>query len=322
MSGFQNNGSLIFLALCGGLSCFLIICSVGIWISKDKIAVHKRMKKLGHGEVKEYAPSRTREKQKQKGKGGRLTIKITEIITNELITANVLMRPEEFLILWIVLIFVPGGLAALLNHNPIPAFTLIGLGAVLPPVYIQRQKRKRMISFENQLGDVLAIISNCLRSGLTFQQAMENIAKEMPDPIAREFGRAVREIKYGNTVEKALHNMTVRIKSADLLLTVSAVLIQRQVGGNLSEVLDNISETIKERLKIKDEIRVLTATGRISGTVIGMLPVGIGVILLLLNPDYITLFFETTMGKMLLVLAGVLELIGFLFVKKIVTVKY
>ena len=224
--------------------------------------------------------------------------------------------------LWVVLIFVPGGLAALLNSNPIPSFTLVVLGAVLPPVYIQKQKKKRMIQFENQLGDVLAIVSNCLRSGLTFQQAMENIAKEMPDPIAREFGRAVREIKYGNTVEKALHNMTVRIKSADLMLTVSAVLIQRQVGGNLSEVLDNISETIKERLKIKDEIRVLTATGRISGTVIGMLPVGIGVILLLLNPDYITLFFETSMGKMLLVLAGVLELIGFLFVKKIVTVKY
>ena len=194
-------------------------------------------------------------------------IKLLDIIGNELLLANILIKPEEFLVLWLIVIFVPAGLVILFTSELIPSVTLIVLGVLLPPAYIRNQKKKRTAKFESQLGDALIVIGNCIRSGLTFQQAMETISNEMDAPIGQEFTRVVREIRYGNNLEKALNNMASRVGSVDLMLAVSAVNIQRQTGGNLSVILGNISTTIKERQKIKDDIRVLTATGRISGAV-------------------------------------------------------
>jgi len=232
------------------------------------------------------------------------------------------MKPEEFFIIWILLVFIPSGLFALLREQLIGAVVLAILGLITPPLYIRKQKNKKIRAFENQLSDALVTIGNCLKSGLTFQLAMETIATEMLSPIGREFARVVREIKYGHTIDKALTSMVERMESGDLMLTVNAVLIQRQVGGNLSEILSNISDTIRDRLKVKNEIRVLTATGRMSGMVIGLLPVAIGGLLLIVNPSYITMFFYTALGRKMLIAAGILELIGFFIVKKTVTVKY
>jgi len=166
------------------------------------------------------------------------------------------------------------------------------------------------------------MIGNCLRSGMTFQQAMANIASEMPDPIGREFGRAVREISLGSSVDLALNNLAERVKSVDLNLAVSAIQIQRQVGGNLLDLLMNISETIKDRIKVKNEIRVLTATGRSSGLVIGVLPLGLAGVLMLINPSYVQSFFNTQLGTILIVVAAVMESIGFLLIKKVVSIRY
>ena len=318
----SDNLILISLAVCSWVLSFLIVYIIARIAVKDKIAMRNRLKLIVNKEEKNKYIEKDKKMQKSKADKKFFDLKIFDFLSNELLLANIMMKPEEFMLIWLIVVFVPGGLVALLSRKIIPAFTLIGMGAILPPVYIKSRKHKRLISFENQLGDALVIMSNCIRSGLTFQQALENISQEMPDPISREFARVVREIKYGNSVEKALNHMAERIKSPDLLLTVSAVLIQRQVGGNLSVILDTISKTIKERTKIKNEIRVLTATGRISGTVIGLLPVAIGLILLLLNPEYIELFFTTQIGTALLIAAGVLELIGFLVVKKMVSVKY
>jgi tight adherence protein B len=321
MNGLHS-GIVLFLILCSSIFLSLIAFIVAFLVNKEKIAVEKRLKKIIQKPSSDKYNIKSNEKSRNKSKNKIFNLKITETISNELILANIMMKAEEFIILWMILIFAPGGLVALMSGNPIPSFTLVFLGVIAPPLYIRKQKSKRLISFENQLGDALVIVSNCLRSGITFQQAMENISVEMPDPISREFARVIREIKYGSSIEKALTNLGERIKSQDLMLTISAILIQRQVGGNLAEVLDNISETIKERLKIKDEIRVLTATGRMSGTVIGMLPVAIGLILLLLNPDYIKMFFGSPIGTFMLVVAAILEGSGFIVVKKIVSVKY
>lgn len=249
-------------------------------------------------------------------------MKLLDVIANELLLANMMIKPEEFLIIWLILIFIPAGLVILFSNELIPAVTLIGMGALLPPIYIKKQQKKRTMKFESQLSDALMVICNCIRSGLTFQQALETSAEQMDAPISQEFARVMREVRYGNNLEKALNNMVKRVGSVDLMLAVSAVNIQRQTGGNLSVILENIASTIKERQKVKDDIRVLTSTGRISGGVIGMLPVGMFLILLLINPDYIKLFFETQLGIILLFVAGIMELIGFLVVKKIVTVKY
>lgn len=249
-------------------------------------------------------------------------MKFIDGIGNELLLANVIMKPEEFLVFWLIVIFVPAGLVALFTSQAVPSVTLMALGTILPPLYVKNQQKKHTAKFESQLGDALMIICNCIRSGLSFQQALETSADQMEEPISKEFKRVIREIRYGSSLEKALNNMVERVGSVDLMLAVSAVNIQRQTGGNLSVILETISTTIKERQKIKNDIRVLTATGRISGTVIGMLPIGIGLILLLLNPSYIKLFFQSQKGILMLVVAAVMELIGFIIVKKIVTVKY
>lgn len=172
------------------------------------------------------------------------------------------------------------------------------------------------------MSDALLICCNCLRSGLTFAQAMENIAEEMEEPIGTEFKRAVNEMGFGSTLEEALNGMLDRIDSADLILTVAAVNVQRQTGGNLSQILEVISNTIRERLKIKGEIRSLTSQGRMSGIVIGLLPIVIAMFLMVINPEYILTFVNTRAGNIMLIVCAVLEGLGFMAINKVVDIKY
>jgi tight adherence protein B len=232
------------------------------------------------------------------------------------------MRPNEFLVIWFLsAVFMPVLMAvAGLHLVSVAAVGIIGLAT--PPLLVRKRKKKRLVIFEKQLGEALVLICNCLRAGMTFQQAMSSIATEMPDPIAREFSRTVKEIHLGASVDTALDSMVKRVGSTDLMITISAIQIQRQVGGNLMEILENISMTIKDRIKIKEDIRVLTATGRSSGVIVGAIPLAIGGLLTLVNPAYIMTFFETRMGVIMLIVAGAMEAIGFLIIRKIVSVKY
>lgn len=300
---------------------FIVAYILTFYIGAVRRNVRKRISKLT-----EKPPSAMyslkKESKKRKSEEFDSKIKILDAIGNELLLANIIVKPEEYLAFWLIVIFVPASLVMLFTSEIIPSVTLMLLGIILPPVYIKNQQKKHIAKFDSQLGDTLMVICNCIRSGLTFQQALETSADQMDEPISKEFGRVIREIRYGNSLEKALNNMVKRVGSVDLMLAVSAVNIQKQTGGNLSVILENISKTIKERQKIKDDIRVMTATGRISGAVIGMLPIGIGLILLLMDPDYIKMFFQSELGMVMLVAAVIMEIIGFLFVKKIVTVKY
>jgi tight adherence protein B len=193
---------------------------------------------------------------------------------------------------------------------------------VIPPLLVSSARKRRLALFEKQLGDALGIIGNSLRAGFTFQQAMESISNEMAEPISKEFGKTLREMRLGVPMETAMDNFVRRMCNDDLGMIVSAVLIQRQVGGNLADIVDSISVTIRDRLKIKGDVKVLSASGRISGMVIGLLPVFLIGVLSLLNPNYIMAFFDTTLGMVLISLAGMMEIIGFLFVRKIVNIKF
>jgi tight adherence protein B len=281
---------------------------------KDKIFFRQRLQAL-FGKADLYKPVQTVKKQKSK-------IPVSKAFSEELSMSGIRMRPEEFLTLWFMGIIIPGGALAISDAHIITVLAVIIIFSITPPILVIRAKKKRLMLFEKQLGDALLLISNCLRSGLGFQQAMSIIAKEMPDPIAKEFSRTVKEIQFGNSMDEALSNMVTRVKSTDLMLTVSAVQIQRQVGGNLLEILDNISVTIKERLKLKNDIRVMTATGRISSVVVALIPVGIAGMLMLINPSYIETFFETSLGVGMLCTCVAMEVVGFLLIKKIVTIKY
>ena len=162
------------------------------------------------------------------------------------------------------------------------------LGLLVPRIYTNTLASKRLRSFDNQLSDTLNLWVNSLRSGYSVLQGMEAIATELPPPVSVEFERVVQEVRLGLSLSQSLDNMMTRIPSEDLDLVVTAVNIQREVGGNLAEILAVISHTIRERVRIKGEIRTLTAQGRISGWVVGLLPVGLGLILYQLNPEYIS----------------------------------
>ncbi|MCQ2484058.1 MAG: type II secretion system F family protein [Clostridia bacterium] len=326
MSGLQI--SAIILAVVIGLFNFFLAASIAGTATEDKRAVRKRVKAMQKKPSARINKEKRKESILQRAKGASQNSrssrqrKLMDSLFDELVSAEIMMRPEEFALVWIIATFVPAGLAALFGAGMIPAATLAGLGAFLPILYIKIKKEKRTKVFESQLGDTLIMMCNSLRSGFSFQQAMDSVASDMPAPVGVEFARACNEIRYGATLDEALENMTDRVKSPDLMLVVSAVCIQRTTGGNLSEILTTISETIRDRLKIKGEIRSITAQGRTSGMIIGALPVMIAVALMLINPDYMNSFFTTAPGRVMLSVSVVMEIIGFLGIKKVVTIKY
>ena len=267
------------LAVCILISSFLymVICIVVYRIKREKLMVEKRVENLPHREQqqnikKDVKKKKSRNRTVQSYKGTR----ILELLGEKLALAGIMLKPEEFIGIWCFAIFLPALAGYLITFHFIAAVGLGLIGGIVPVFYIKSKYAKRMTLFTNQLGDSLTIMSNCLRSGLSLQQAMVSISKEMPEPISKEFSRVLREIKYGSTIEDALNGLVDRIKSKDLELMVSAILIRRQVGGNLSEILNNISSTILSRIKIQNDIKVMTATGRVSGIIIGLLPLGVG----------------------------------------------
>lgn len=192
---------------------------------------------------------------------------------------------------------------------------LMGLG--LLGLRIRRRRKK----FTNQLGDMLTMVANALRAGFSFMQAFELISREMDAPMGREVQLVVNEVNLGNTLESALDNMQRRVASPDFELVVTAVLIQRQVGGDLASILDTISETIAERVRMRREVMTLTAQGRASALVVSCIPIGLAAAVSILNPNYLKPLIETELGRMFIVAAVILQLIGFIVIHRIVDIE-
>lgn len=200
---------------------------------------------------------------------------------------------------------------------------LIVLGAVgwmAPQLYLSRRAKKRTKAFVNQLGDTIGLMANSLRAGYSLLQTMELISRESPSPMCDEFRRVVREIGLGVSSQQALENLLRRIPSEDLDLMVSAISIQHEVGGNLGQILDVIGETIRERVRIKGEIAVLTSQQSLSGYVISGLPIALALGLFLINRDYMMGMFVWPWICMPIG-ALILEGIGFMVMKKIVAIE-
>lgn len=243
-------------------------------------------------------------------------------LSNYLLSSGVKLSATEYITSWTLLTLVPMLVALILHRGVITATAAALIGFAIPPIIVQQSRKKREEQFNKQLSESLAIMSNSLKAWFSFQQAMESIASEMQPPISAEFSKTLREIQYGVSMEDALNHMVERVKNKDLDLLVSAVMTATQVGGNLSEILEVIAETVRDRIKIKADVRVLTASGRISGLIIGLLPIIIILIVMLVNPDYFASFFESQIGKIMMVVSVVLEATGFLVINKIVDIQY
>jgi len=249
-------------------------------------------------------------------------LSFTKKVETELDKADILLRVEEFIGMNIC-VAIGGGLLVLLFTNN-TSFALLGLllGAFLPSLFVYRQKLKRAEMLSEEIGESLTGMSNSLRAGYSFQQAMDLIARETQGPLGKEYRRTLREINLGVTTDQALQNLVKRVNNEDMELMISTVLIQRSIGGNLAEIFDKIAETIRQRIRMKGEIRVLTAQGRFSSWVLGAMPIVLLVVISMMNPDYIKMFFETPLGWGLLAYAAISEVIGFILIKKVTNIEF
>jgi tight adherence protein B len=234
--------------------------------------------------------------------------------------ANVPMTPGEAILAMFGLAAVGGVFLAIFNSA---LFGLIAFGVLLILFvflinYAGNRERKR---FEKQLPDTLTLLSTSLRAGYSLLQAIEAVAQEAPDPTAREFSRAVAETRLGRSVPDALNGIVSRTQSKDFEWATMAVEIQREVGGNLAEVLQTVADTMMARNRLKGEINALTAEGRISAIVLGSLPFALGIFLWFNNRDYLQPLLDATMGRVALVAGLVLMAGGILWLRKIVNIE-
>lgn len=249
------------------------------------------------------------------------TFQWSRSIEIQLVRAGLPMRGAEFIVICLGVAFFLAVLAALLGGNIMLVVISSSLGLCLPLLILKIKIDQRKKAFNDQLGDTITLIANALRTGYSFMQAIEMVSREMPQPIGEEFARALREMNLGVTTEEALTNMTKRVASEDLELVITAVLIQRQVGGNLAVILDSIANTIRARIKIKGQIKTLTAQGKISGLIIGLLPFVIGGGIYIINPEYMKILFIDPLGRIMLAAGVVSQLIGILIIRKIINIE-
>jgi tight adherence protein B len=255
-------------------------------------------------------------------------------LSRELARADLRLKPSEYLFIWAgstlglpVLMFM---LSFFLPALGSPLALLIGafIGFLLPRFWLNRRKNGRLNAFNKQLPDTITLIANALRAGSSFLQAIELVVRESRPPISTEFSRVIREVNLGLPFDQALENMVRRVRSDDLELMATAISIQHQVGGNLAEILDSISYTIRERIRIKGEIRTLTAQQRLSGYVVGFLPIALAGFLFVAAPGFMDPMFANPpaiaglpAGVIILVFGGFMMFIGFMLIRRIVDIE-
>jgi len=195
------------------------------------------------------------------------------------------------------------------------------VGYNLPKWYMTRRRKQRVSKLNAQLPEALTMISNSLKAGFGLLQALNVASDQLSHPISTEFSRTIHEMNVGSGAEEALQALSERCDSYDLDIVVTAILVQRTVGGNLGEILDNVAETMRERIRIRGEIETLTAQQKLTGIVIGLLPVFVGIMFTVISPGYIDPLFSTLLGKVMLVTAVVLEIVGIMVIQRILNIE-
>ena len=213
-------------------------------------------------------------------------------VARDLARADLKLTVAEYIMINVLLVISLAALALAISGNLVAVLGFGAVGLFLPRVYIGMRQGRRLSAFNRQLADTCGLLANSLRSGYSLLQSMEMVAREGTSPTKEEFARVVREVGLGLTPEQALANLVRRISSDDLDLMVTAINVQHEVGGNLAQILDTISHTIRERVKVKGEIKTLTAQVSCSGNVVSVLPIALTLILFLLNPSYVSQIFQ------------------------------
>jgi tight adherence protein B len=255
-------------------------------------------------------------------------------LARELARADLTLRPSEYIAMRVAAVVGAPVVVFLLGRTVIPGLgngvaliVATVLGWWIPRFWVNRRKSKRLNALNDHLADTITLIANALRAGASFLQAIELVVRETQPPISTEFNRVIREVNLGLPFEQALANMVRRVQSDDLELMTTAITIQHQVGGNLAEILDSIAFTIRERIRIKGEIKTLTAQQRMSGYVVAGLPIFLVVILAVIAPTFMEPMFGPPyivgipVGVIILFIGALMMLVGFLAIRKIVDIE-
>lgn len=247
-------------------------------------------------------------------------------IARDLAMADIKLTVSEYLILQGLGVIGLFAIAALISRNPVAGLVGAAIGFFLPRIYVKILQQRRLKAFNSQLPDTLGLIVNSLRSGYSLLQSMEMVAREAAQPTRDEFYRVVREVSLGLSPEQALNNLVQRIDSDDLDLVVTAINVQHEVGGNLAQILETIAGTIRERVRVKGEIGVLTAQQRLSGYVISAMPVGLAVMLFIMNSKYMMQLFSFEKVICMPVIglpicSGIMMVAGFFAIQKTVQIE-
>jgi tight adherence protein B len=255
-------------------------------------------------------------------------------LAREIARADLRLKVSEYLVIWaactigVPLLMVVLSVALPTLRNPLVLLIGALVGFMLPRFWLGRRKSGRLKAFNKQLPDTITLIANALRAGSSFLQAIELVVRESRPPISTEFGRVIREVNLGLSFDVALENMVRRVRSDDLELMATAIAIQHQVGGNLAEILDSIAFTIRERVRIKGEINTLTAQQRLSGYVVGFLPIALAGFLFIAAPGFMQPMFDDRAsiaglpaGVVILFIGGFAMFIGFMLIRRIVDIE-
>lgn len=229
---------------------------------------------------------------------------------------------EELFVIKVMAASSLGVLMLALSKNAVYVTITILFVWIMPSLIISSRKKKKIKMFDEQLNEGLGMISNALKAGYSFLQALAVAADETQNPFSQEFKGLLKELSLGIPMEDGLSNLCDRVPSEDLKLIVNAILIQKDVGGNLSEILENIAETIRERQRIKNEVNSLTAQGKLSGMIIMAMPFFLGFIIYLFDNAYILMLFQTLIGRILIGFALISQTIGWFFIRKIIKIEF
>jgi tight adherence protein B len=235
--------------------------------------------------------------------------------------ADVNWSVGSFLMICLGLGFALGSAAWILGGSPIYFLLFGAIGSVLPILQLRRLRKKRMRAFEEAFPEAIDLLGRSIRAGHAFATGLKVVAEEGQDPVASEFRQVFEEQKFGLPLDESLLGLADRIDLVDVRIFVTAILVQRDVGGNLAEILDKISYTIRERFMIQRQIRVYSAQGRMTGYLLAALPILVGIMIYALNSEYMSILFEEPIGRAMIAQAILLQLVGFFFIRRIVDIE-
>ncbi|HMV83876.1 MAG TPA: type II secretion system F family protein [Blastocatellia bacterium] len=322
--------SLVLFLFPALIAAVFLIVAFYFFVSRDTDAYRKRIDERMKQLVQERGGASQREMQLLKDEllstvpvfhRALIRFEIFNKLQTMLQQADVKITVYRFIISSMIGGFIAGLIAFFFSRSLVAMFILTVVVMIAPLLWVSAKRRRRFNTFLEQLPDALELMVRSLQAGHSFSSALQMVATEMPDPIAREFGKTYEEQNLGLNIKSALENMVERVPILDLKLCVTAVLIQREIGGNLSEVLRNISHTIRERFRIQGEIRTKSAQARLSGYIVSALPFFLFFWINLVNPGYMKTLYDHPNGIYILGTGIVMQMVGWLIIRKIVDIK-